>query len=426
MNKELIELIEYAPPFVIDYRLNDEERRYLSNLSIIEKSNSRDFRFYFDELHSGLRIKPLNWVGVIELANVRIVIKPKFNREFHSLVKLICFIERLPYFVYHDTKIEDGKNDLIELLVRLYLLEVARLLKVGVSKEYINISDNLNILKGRVDFIKNAQLNFANPASLYCNYDELSTNIIENQIIHAALSKSRQFRLKDSTKKKVDIYLHEFQLICEEYIGDTMPIFSYNRLNSHYERVHRLTKYILKQKTLKDFYSYSNSGFYSVLMDMNELFEMFVYTLFVKYLPDNYNVQKHGRRITDAIQQNSVRYKDIIPDILITDKETGEVTVIDTKYKNYGNNKVSNEDIYQLAFYAQYYHKKAYTQYRSLIIYPEYSQQNHTQDIDLELLSKSLHPGTLGVRSISIEYFLNLIFSKSDDEIRSNLVKLIS
>lgn len=86
--KKSVCLIEYTSTVIAQYRLSDEERDYLTRLAYIKSENVREQRFYFDELTTDLKILTLSWVGVVELATVRITIQPKFNNGFESLIDI--------------------------------------------------------------------------------------------------------------------------------------------------------------------------------------------------------------------------------------------------------------------------------------------------------------------------------------------------
>ena len=100
-------------PLMLDYELSPEERDYLTSISMVNPKRPWEKRFYFDELRNGLRIQTLNWVGVIELDGVRIVIQPKFDEGFVSLVEMIAFVEDLPFHQWKDTSGVNLKSDFL-------------------------------------------------------------------------------------------------------------------------------------------------------------------------------------------------------------------------------------------------------------------------------------------------------------------------
>jgi 5-methylcytosine-specific restriction enzyme subunit McrC len=127
--KQQFILSEYSEEFLLeDYELSADEREYLTRTSIIHEAKPWEKRFYFDELKNGVRIKTQSWVGVIELDRVRIIIQPKFNKGFSSLIDMISFIENLPFYQWEDSMGTMHKTDFLEILVRLFLREVEKIL----------------------------------------------------------------------------------------------------------------------------------------------------------------------------------------------------------------------------------------------------------------------------------------------------------
>lgn len=417
--KQAFIVTEYSNVLLEDYDLSHEEREYLTRTSIIHESRPWERRFYFDELKNGLRIKTESWVGVIELERARIVIQPKFNHGFQSLVDMISFIDELPFYQRRDTSGTVRKTNFLEILILLFLKEVEQVIKVGFMKDYVTEEDYLSNLRGRVDFKTNLQRNYNLPTKVYCYYDELVTNIVENQILLSVLAKISSLNLQANTKRWLNTLRSQFETICVEYAGHDWPKFQYNRLNKHYERAHKIGKYLWENSSLTTFFT-KNHFYYSFLIDMNELFEKFVVQLLRKYLPKHYKVLAN-KRITDAITVDGASYRHIIPDIIIENERTNERKVIDVKYKQYANKRVETDDVFQLAFYAQNQMKSSGSVYESTIIYPKFIDDPVKDDIVVTLNMNSTYPGKLFMKFIQIEDLLSSIrnqeIAKLNDEV---------
>lgn len=424
MEKVEIEISEYSKRIIDGYHLSLEERDYLTTLSTIDKGESRDYRFHFEELRNGLKITSLSWVGVIELESIRIIIKPKFNNSFKSLIDMICFVEQIPFYEWKDTRAIKGKNNFEELLIRLFITELNKLLNTGIVKDYVDEEDNLRQMKGRPDFVKNMQVNLSRPTRIFCRYDELVTNIDENKVLRSALEVASRFNLQKSTLQKLNRFRSEFEALCETYTKEELPVFKYHRLNLHYELAHRISYYILKKTFVKNIYSFKQDSFFSILIDMNELFEKFVYTVLKKYLPKHLQV-KSSVRIYDAITVYSKNYRVIIPDIVIIDKQNNSALVIDAKYKHYGIKKVETGDIYQLAFYAQYFHIDKDTQCGSIIVYPSYEGKVSIKRERIQFLNNTIHRGWLDKKEVSIESVLSKIVENKQEDLQEMALELI-
>lgn len=421
--KSVVYLSEYSECFISDFHLTEDERAYLTMLTEGKNKEASKVRFAFDELRTGVRFRSYSWVGVIELENLRLVITPKFHRAFQGLIDMICFVEQLPFYDWRDAEAAFGTKDFMELFVRLYLIEVEKLLDIGLIKEYVTEEENLYQMRGRPDFIKNLKHNYTFSHKLYCHYDELVTNVPENQVIRKGLELAHQFPLLKDTKKRLNRLRSEIEQWCESYSGNEFPEFSYHRLNAHYERTHQLTAYLFQNLSVKNIYRFYNKSFFHLLIDMNVLFERFVITLLKRYLPERYHV-KSSPRVKKAITLNGKSYRDVEPDVVITDCHLGRKLVLDMKYKNYAERDVATSDIFQLAFYAQYYHENIDIPHRSVIVYPRFKDTTPEQ-ITINLLPQSTYQGILKVHPLSIEESLAMIKTSDHKRLEEKLSVLV-
>ncbi|OWZ84092.1 McrC family protein [Natranaerobius trueperi] len=406
-SKDIYEVKEYQELMIYGYQLTSDEREYLQKQSVIYQSNETQKRFEFLELKGGVKIKGDSWVGVIELEKVRIIIKPKFNKGFVDLIDMICFSEEIPFYNWKDSRAEYDKfhDDFIEIYIKLLLFHIKKTMDKGIFKEYVTEEENLRRLRGRPDMIKNTKVNYAVPTRIYCCYDELLTDVPENQIILSALKAAKKMRMGNETKRRLNRFYHEFRELCSTFNGEYFPTFSYNRLNQHYETTHKLCYYILQQEFMKNLYKETSESFFCLLIDMNELFEQFVVKLLNKYLPKNFIVSA-GKRIKGAIVSNSKSYRDIIPDISVYDKDNRNTLVLDAKYKHYGFKKIETSDIFQLTFYTHYFSNKKNSLDRSIIFFPRYSKEEE-KEFTIQSLPETTKEVGLKAYAISIQDILH-------------------
>jgi 5-methylcytosine-specific restriction enzyme subunit McrC len=118
-------------------------------------------------------------------------------------------------------------------------------------------------------------------------------------------------------------------------------------------------------------------------------------------------------------------YRYIIPDILVENKRTKDVKVLDVKYKHYGKKRVDNSDIYQLVFYAQNQLEKQIGTYGASIIYPSFLDDTEIANRRITLNVQSGYPGTLDLHSIRIETVLDAYRNKRIQDLREVAGKLI-
>lgn len=152
--------------------------------------------------------------------------------------------------------------------------------------------------------------NLLTSTKVFCRYDELDTNIIENQVVRLGLEMEKRFSLTKQTFRLVNRLADEFIPVTDTYQSDIWPSFAYNRLNQHYKKAHKLAYYIWQQQYINNIYRVTVKSHYSFLLDMNELFEKFITSLLQKFLPKNMKVT--GQYVfKKSIMKNGVSYHDI-------------------------------------------------------------------------------------------------------------------
>lgn len=87
----------------------------------------------------------------------------------------------------------------LENLLALMLADgVASLLKRGLRKEYIEHTDDMTILRGRVECGESVKRMLFERGMARCTYDELSADTLHNQIVRATLENLRQCNSVDA------------------------------------------------------------------------------------------------------------------------------------------------------------------------------------------------------------------------------------
>lgn len=397
--------------------LSEEDRHYIMKAATIHPNTPWDKRFFLDELKAGVRIQTTSYVGTIELSNCRIIIQPKFSDAFKGVMKMLAFTEEFPFSMTTQSSADHEKNDLFILFARQFI-KLAEKILLMLKKDYVTYTEDLTNVRGRIQMLNTVRTHFGLPKGVVCEFDELTQNIEENQIIFAVLQKIEKHSMfrRDQQLKRL---LIQFESICVPYQEKDYPKFAYNRLNQHYKTIHIVGKYLFEGLFIDDFHG-ENRSFTTVLIDMNELFERFVVKVFKKFLPKDY-VVFHGKRLTDAILLNDQSYRHIIPDIVVQHQMTKETTIIDTKYKGYDQKRVATQDIFQLTFYAQYFQKAP--PYSSTIIYPAYEGFSvRTVEIDT---NKHNVPGKITIQNISIEQLLEWIEGRANKKLEQQVLVMI-
>jgi len=79
--------------------------------------------------------------------------------------------------------------DIPNLLARVLLNGVHSLFRRGLDREYLDVEEEIATVRGRIDVGESLSLRSRNLRKNYCSYDELSHDVLHNQILKAALKR---------------------------------------------------------------------------------------------------------------------------------------------------------------------------------------------------------------------------------------------
>ena len=78
-------------------------------------------------------------------------------------------------------------TNILDLFARVLIGGISRLFKQGLDRGYVTCSEETRCLKGKICFSPTIKQNLFIKAKAYCDYDELSYDVIHNQILKATI-----------------------------------------------------------------------------------------------------------------------------------------------------------------------------------------------------------------------------------------------
>jgi 5-methylcytosine-specific restriction enzyme subunit McrC len=265
------------------------------------------------------------------------------------------------------------RDDLLEILIRLFCNHLFAALHRGLPRRYVPHEDDLAALRGRLDVKRQFTVLAASPQRLACRFDELSADIALNQIMKAAVTKlAKVARAPENQRRLAELSLAFADVTAVPVKALPWHQVVIDRTNRSWAQLLSLAKLLLGDR-FQTTTSGEARGF-SLLFEMNKLFEEFVGRSLARALAGTgYDVRLQGPRGYALAEletgQNRFATK---PDITIARR--GEpLLVIDTKWKRlkgaiddpkYG---VGQADVYQMMSYAHVYQCE-----RLLLLYPHH------------------------------------------------------
>ncbi|MFW6029641.1 MAG: McrC family protein [Halanaerobiales bacterium] len=327
----------------------------------VEKIDERDFDFVsqldrqgkisIKQLSNGIELESYSYVGVIKLTNFQIIIMPKIEKI--QLARMISFAYNLDSIhLYEDSTNITYETGLIsDIFAALFVKEVEKIMQKGLSQRYKEREEQLSSCRGKILFNRLAR-NSSLGLTLPCRYQELTTDIVENRIILSSLKQLFVWVNTPALKRKISILIEK---LSSKITYGPLSIsllnkvkHESNRLTSHYNTLIELAEILLK--SLDFDLTVGKRNFISFLLDMNLLFEKFLYKYMIKSTDSTINIKYQNSLINKFISQNGGQHK-LIPDYKFY-RNNMLVSIADAKYKNYNYKRISSGDLYQLTVYA--------------------------------------------------------------------------
>jgi 5-methylcytosine-specific restriction enzyme subunit McrC len=311
-------------------------------------------------------ITPLNYVGVVRINDLTIQIFPKLFRGGISdcqqeiiasnLLVMLSYTENITIkeISYADLK-KNEEYDLFEIFIYLFAKQLNNLIQTTQRREYINRTDNLRFIKGRID-----RTYCCNPACLHivpCTFYDFSVdNLLNRTLLYTCYLMARtteSFETIRILKRIMNIMAGVTLTSISTHEADKIV---FNRLNQAFRPFIGTCKLFLSHSTFT--LQASDLESFSFLIPMEKLFEQFIsYVLsddpeFFFGINTSIYVQKDiGTLTTDEKGRN---FFPLIPDIVL--RKDGQTSIIDLKYKllddKTRNLGVISSDMYQMYAYA--------------------------------------------------------------------------
>lgn len=245
-----------------------------------------------------------------------------------------------------------------DLFAAILVNGLRKQVKQGLFKDYVRYSEDLAVLRGKINPRKTIANRMQRKQLLHVEFDEMTENNLYNQIPKTvALLIIRNPYVKKTTKNSLKCllpYFNEVSTIGLQHVSWSELI--YHRHNKEYELLHNICYFIYNSLLLT-----SENG-ENQLPDYNEenlsrLFEKFVLCYFQKHHPE---LKPRASQISwalDDFSQKKTHLPRMQSDITLSGKEKD--LIIDTKFykrmyqHNFETRKHHSNNLYQIFTYVQ-------------------------------------------------------------------------
>jgi 5-methylcytosine-specific restriction enzyme subunit McrC len=324
-------------------------------------------------------------VGVIAAGGIVLEILPKIDVPGIEGDQAIGSIRRrLVHMlaVALDLKIDAGqvsaldwqRETLLEILIRLFSVKLVDAVRQGMPRRYVEHADDLPVLRGRLNVTRQFTALAVEPSRLACRYDALTPDIALNRIMKAAVTRlSRVARTTDNQRRLRELafaYAHISDVPAAALRWDDVVL---DRTNERWRELLNLARLLLGERFQTT--SAGGSNGFSLLFEMNTLFEEYVARMLKRALADtDLRVVRQGGRIYCLKTEDQRQVFQTRPDILVK-RGDAVLQVIDTKWKRIAaliddpKRGVSQADVYQMMAYGRLYQCSKLT-----LLYPHHNE----------------------------------------------------
>lgn len=357
--------------------LTDGDRRLAESLSDGER------RLVVEELRGGMRLRATSWIGVVRFEQFEVRVVPKLVGGNLGVLEMLDFASGLGALArLRATRgldvLPDGR--LIDLLAQLLAGACERILRDGLIQGYVTRDETLGVLRGRLRLDAQVRRRFGRVDQLECRFDELETNVLDNQLLTVALGLARRVCRHDETRRRVARLHGVFSEAADAAAFDPGLAdheLEYSRRNERYRTAHALGWLFIRRLAVRDLFAPGGGRSYAFLLDMNLLFEQFVTRLLEQaFAGTSVHVVAQRRDRSLLINDRTGRpYAAVIPDVILErPDEAGRRRVpVDAKYKLYDEHRLDPGDVYQTFFYGYAYartHEHAAGKAVAYLVYP--------------------------------------------------------
>lgn len=302
-----------------------------------------------------------------------------------------------------------------ELYAEILSIGVPVLIRGGLSKDYISVDENSNVIKGKIDINSTIKKNALVNKKVAVVYDEFSENILLNQIIKATLVYlSGSMKISKNKRRLFYGLLPYFSEVSDVELDlNLWKNVTYNRQNIRYQFIVDVCRYLYEQLLFDES---STSQMMKEVQDeqrLSSLYEKFIYAFFKR--ESNYNVshpqiQWHvDDGITDALP--------IMQTDLVLQKDN-KTLIVDAKF--YSDNMVArfeggaakhkSNNLYQIFTYINNWKKGPDETVAGMLLYAKttaLNQPNHSYQIkgnQIFVVSLDLQQAFSGIKNDLLAY----------------------
>ncbi len=280
------------------------------------------------------------------------------------------YINCLNFWADEDLINVENDNDFLLLTAIAFLHELNTLCKRHLRRHFLREQQNfVGKVKGKILIGENLRQNIIRqrPDRVFCEYQSVSNDILENRILRTALKKAARCIAEHAKNKKHDLSKpQEWIRACRAHLNGVSIVHIKQRdfvavrtrgVFVHYKRPLHLAKAVLRQFGFNPQQDIKQTQTPPFALDSAELFERYAELQLRKQYPKLIALYKRSHGVEGGKDDGDSFGVEVRPDFYVAGNEP---QIMDAKYK-YTNDKenpdkikIEQSDIYQVVAYSQH------------------------------------------------------------------------
>ncbi len=315
------------------------------------------------------------YVGVIELPDFTIEILPKIYGEVDNdklrdvLVRMLLVAHQTTSLRRFKASVATKKNSLAEVVIQSFLVELKSYVDSGLQHEYKKVSHNANKVKGQIIFSQQLRKNILAPTRFCCRYSKYIVNNELNQFFKTCLVEMLQVSRDEPNRKMIENLIRSFEEMTDVDLRTALEFgITFNSVNSRAKDAYTYGRMFLE--SLQATMSAGVTQVYTMLFDMEKLYELFVYRVAAHVFGSRVTYQKMGNYLVSR-DSDGKKFINLRPDLTlqVSDKEKW---ILDTKWKIPGR-FAKESDVYQMNAYSTGINNVS----KVILLYPRVIKNDH-------------------------------------------------
>ncbi|MBK9926624.1 MAG: hypothetical protein IPP66_15215 [Anaerolineales bacterium] len=293
------------------------------------------------------------------------------------------------YPLRQHTSLVDVENapTLDALLASILARLVQQRLRIGLGRSYVNQNESIRGIRGHIDFTKSLKYHTFEHGQAYCDFQQYSVNVPKNQIIRSTLSRLIQTGNFGKDRTRANELRHQLRSLTRALDGidiieldlDFIRRQQFGRNDGDYRLMLAICELLLQRQMPTESTGHNRlPSLEREALVLYDIYERFVVNFYRRHLKE-YKVKAQSH-LSWHPKQDNVYLPIMKPDLIIENKTTGNIIVLDTKFTAkslvenlWGKQLFDSSHLYQMYTYLSTqerlsgYHKKA----TGILLYPE-------------------------------------------------------